>query len=95
MTSNDSRNEDEVFEEITRVMKNITGENTPFLLSKRIIHQRRTKEAFGPNAKLLGGNKSEKLLDEYYDSHAEIIMNKGELYTPHFLEWLIKKEEEE
>ena len=95
MTSNDSRNEDEVFEEITRVMKNITGENTPFILSRR-IHRRRTKEdIFGPNAKLLGGNKSEKLLDEYYDSHAEIIMNKGELYTPHFLEWLIKKEEEE
>ena len=70
---------DEVFEQIIRVMKNITGECW--------------YDIFGVNAKLIGGNsESEKLLDEYYDSHPPEIMEMGPLYTPHLLEWLIKKE---
>jgi hypothetical protein len=69
---------DEVFEQIIRVMKDITGECW--------------YDIFGANAKLIGGNsESDKLLEEYFDSHEEIIMDKGDFYTPHLLEWLIIK----
>ena len=74
---------DEVFEEIKRVMKNITGEDWDDIFGD-----------FGEDDFSDEKSKLRILLDEYYDSHLETIGKKhtGPLYTPHLLEWLIKKE---
>ena len=73
---------DEVFEQIIRVMKDITGECWYDIFGD--YHMMSIEEQMN--------SKTSKLLQEYMDSHPPEIMEMGPLYTPHLLEWLIKKE---